>query len=193
LLHLTGRSSSVQGTRPIRQRGRDDRDAGEAAGKATPVMDSLTPAYRRRLERGGVTRKEYESGASLSGARGHAATPERPTRADNKPGYAGYRKRQDAKPMHVVSTSGVLIVAGMTKADRSIVGHHLNAVKRYLDYGRSGSQLPSFKGKTVTGYTADAGDFKEPQTITLETNVDTIETLARSGALDFHSIYALAA
>jgi hypothetical protein len=37
---------------------------------------ALTPAYRRRLERGGVSQSAYESGASLKAARGHARTPE---------------------------------------------------------------------------------------------------------------------
>lgn len=43
---------------------------------ARKSWDSLTPTYRHRLERGGVTRSQYESGASLKAARGHRATPE---------------------------------------------------------------------------------------------------------------------
>lgn len=45
----------------------------------------LSDTYRRRLERNGVSRQDYESGISLAGARGHAATPERPERAETKP------------------------------------------------------------------------------------------------------------
>ena len=37
---------------------------------------TLTPAYRRRLERAGIHRLQYEWGYKLSGARGHARTPE---------------------------------------------------------------------------------------------------------------------
>lgn len=32
---------------------------------------SISPGYRERLERGGITEQSYESGASLSEARGH--------------------------------------------------------------------------------------------------------------------------
>lgn len=42
---------------------------------------TLSPAYRRRLERGGITQAAYESGASLQKARGHAQTPEHPLKA----------------------------------------------------------------------------------------------------------------
>ena len=34
--------------------------------------DALSPAYRRRLESGGITRSSYESGVPLAKARGHA-------------------------------------------------------------------------------------------------------------------------
>lgn len=37
----------------------------------------LSSAYRERLERGGISRSSYESGASLARARGHGSTPER--------------------------------------------------------------------------------------------------------------------
>ena len=38
--------------------------------------DALTPAYRRRLTRHGITRDAYVSGANLKQARGHIRTPE---------------------------------------------------------------------------------------------------------------------
>lgn len=47
--------------------------------------DNLSPAYRARLERGGITRQDYLSGGSLSRVRGHAKTPERPERAEQNP------------------------------------------------------------------------------------------------------------
>ena len=40
------------------------------------AWDALSPAYRARLERNGVTRQSYTSGAKLAKARGHAKTPE---------------------------------------------------------------------------------------------------------------------
>lgn len=58
--------------------------------------ESLTPAYRQRLTRAGVTRAQYERGESLQAARGHAGTPERPERAVRHPGqYGDYLARRD--------------------------------------------------------------------------------------------------
>lgn len=58
--------------------------------------DAISSGYRSRLERGGITRESYEQGATLSGARGHAATPERPEQAarDNER-YRDYLGRRD--------------------------------------------------------------------------------------------------
>lgn len=56
---------------------------------------SLSPAYRARLQRGGITRRQYERGASLSKARGHSKTPERPERAKRNPArYPDYAVRE---------------------------------------------------------------------------------------------------
>lgn len=53
--------------------------------------EGLSPAYRARLQRAGITRKAYENGAPVTAARGHARTPERPERALKKPDrYEGY-------------------------------------------------------------------------------------------------------
>lgn len=41
----------------------------------------LSDDYRYRLESKGITKKGYESGASIKGARGHANTPEHPLKA----------------------------------------------------------------------------------------------------------------
>jgi len=65
---------------------------------AARKWSSLSADYRARLERGGISRREYESGASLKAARGHKATPERPERAAKNPAkYVEYRKRQAVK------------------------------------------------------------------------------------------------
>lgn len=54
--------------------------------------DQLSDTYRQRLERSGISQSEYQSGASLAGARGHGATPERPlTDLENVPSqYQAY-------------------------------------------------------------------------------------------------------
>jgi len=36
----------------------------------------LSPDYKRRLQRAGITKSKYEKGVSLSAARGHSKTPE---------------------------------------------------------------------------------------------------------------------
>jgi hypothetical protein len=36
----------------------------------------LSPGYRTRLQKNGITKSQYESGASIAKARGHQATPE---------------------------------------------------------------------------------------------------------------------
>lgn len=41
--------------------------------------NALSAAYRTRLEKAGITKTDYESGASIRKARGHLHTPERPT------------------------------------------------------------------------------------------------------------------
>jgi hypothetical protein len=43
---------------------------------------SLSPSYRARIEKAGLTQADYEAGTSLSRARGHANTPERPSSYD---------------------------------------------------------------------------------------------------------------
>jgi len=50
--------------------------------------NALSDAYRKRLEKGGISRTDYEGGASIKKARGHAETPERPI---------GYKPREYPK------------------------------------------------------------------------------------------------
>lgn len=153
--------------------------------------ESLTPAYRRRLEAKSITRGSYESGASLAGARGHSKTPERPARADRRPEYAAYRARRSDE-MRVITTVGVQVLSGMTSADRSIVGAHDNLVGWYLRNGRTGSLLPSFAGTQVTGYTQD-DKYETALTVTLETDFAKLGDMERAGELDFRSVYVKAA
>lgn len=44
--------------------------------------NALSSGYRERLEKAGITQREYEAGSSIQSARGHATTPERPTAAN---------------------------------------------------------------------------------------------------------------
>jgi hypothetical protein len=42
----------------------------------------LSPTYKARLEKAGISKTDFEAGASIKAARGHAYTPERPTQYD---------------------------------------------------------------------------------------------------------------
>lgn len=53
--------------------------------RSAATWDALSAPYRRRLARAGITRARYLSGERLTGARGHAKTPERPERAVRHP------------------------------------------------------------------------------------------------------------
>lgn len=59
--------------------------------------ESLSPSYRSRLERSGISAESYSQGVSLKAARGHATTPERPERAFRHPDvYGQYLRRRVA-------------------------------------------------------------------------------------------------
>lgn len=47
--------------------------------------ESLSEAYRNRLEKAGITAREHAQGASIKTARGHARTPEHPREGIQKP------------------------------------------------------------------------------------------------------------
>lgn len=61
--------------------------------------NALSPGYRARLEKAGITKRDYEGGHSLQSARGHSTTPERPSAASaSKHGrYVSERNRLIAK------------------------------------------------------------------------------------------------
>lgn len=66
-----------------------------ATKKPRKGWENLSPAYRKRLERGGISAADYASGKSLSKARGHSKTPEHPTdKIDRKRFRDYYDKRQ---------------------------------------------------------------------------------------------------
>lgn len=56
--------------------------------------DELSANYRKRLERGGITKTQYASGASLKKARGHEKTPEHPTEKDIVRKYPEYAQKR---------------------------------------------------------------------------------------------------
>lgn len=65
---------------------------------------SLSPDYQRRLGRAGISQRDYESGATLSKARGHSVTPEHPIRATRNPAkYKAYIERHPSRAPKPVS------------------------------------------------------------------------------------------
>ena len=155
------------------------------------AWEGLTGTYRRRLEHQGIDRAAYDSGTSLAGARDHAVTPERPDRAERTPDrYRAYLRRRGTG-MRMVTTSGVQIVQGLSKRERSLVGAHDNAVRTYL--GRGGeigspyrSRLADFHGKTVRGYLPGSDDVADFEFGTAE---DVIDLLEGRGDVHFESVY----
>lgn len=87
----------------------------------TRNWDALSATYRQRLERGGITRSAYEAGASLSAARGHAATPERPGAATAHPErYQAYLFKRDVLVQDIIRKKAELMgYAGKYNARRS--------------------------------------------------------------------------
>lgn len=117
--------------------------------------ESLSPAYRGRLSRYGITKSQYESGRPLSGARGHGATPEHGlTSARRNPKKHGdyIRKRQ-------VPTGG-----GGSLSDEDLA-YELNAAKdaAYLNIHGKLKDYFKYKRETVVanvygGTTSESGD-----------------------------------
>ena len=71
--------------------------------RARKPWDQLTPTYRRRLERGGITRQNYET-ADRKAARGHATTPEHPRDAERHPGqYRDYITSRTSDERQVIA------------------------------------------------------------------------------------------
>lgn len=60
--------------------------------------DNLSAQYRARLQRSGTTRRQYESGASLRKARGHAQTPEHPGQGVSRPEFQPYYQQRQTAP-----------------------------------------------------------------------------------------------
>lgn len=56
--------------------------------------ESLSPSYRERLSKKGITPQMHSRGESIKAARGHAHTPERPGRLTGKKEFSDYENRR---------------------------------------------------------------------------------------------------
>src|SRR4029077_19916991 len=70
------------------------------------VWDSLSPGYRKRLEAAGITKRRYESGASLKRARGHYATPEHGIKEARKHPAKFREYLQKKEPKRIIGGGG---------------------------------------------------------------------------------------
>lgn len=90
--------------------------------------DQLSPDYRGRLERAGISRSDYGRGESLSAARGHGSTPERRFTAaelENPPerfrGYAELRRE-------IIGLKRELLTESGKREDSNWAGRQLKAL-----------------------------------------------------------------
>lgn len=74
------------------------------------AWSDLTPAYRSRLERSGISRSDFERGENIRAARGHAVTPERLT---------GYRRRADELGIGFIAPEYDEFFDALTKEEQS--------------------------------------------------------------------------
>ena len=136
---------------------------------ARKAWQKLSPAYRKRLERGGISRTAYENGASLSRARGHRATPEHPSDVDHGDAerYSRYQNIRSKRPFPMFiwqdaaddDGNGVppfdwAIRTDWSYADRFKIARHWHAVKDY-DFGSPqifDRLFSPFRGVRVKGY-----------------------------------------
>ncbi|MFF0625677.1 hypothetical protein [Streptomyces sp. NPDC004296] len=145
---------------------------------------ALSDGYRARLERKGIDRAAYESGASLKSARGHRETPEHPRDAARRPAdFTAYRVR-NAKKINVLTDGGLRRVR-LDKADRSKVAQHWNAAKLWAQKGQV-DKINAMAGVTVQD--VDTGD-----NIPLAGASMQLYRLASTGQMNVESIYVPAA
>jgi len=167
-----------------------------AGRRSEAQWSKLSPAYRARLERGGLTRSDYLAGVPLSAARGHSQTPERPERVKWAPErYAKYTAKKLGNIIIIPVTwtdNGarhfeVRKVEVGSRLDRVLASHYANAVSNYLHGGKVNQfgvardeRLSDYVGKSVTGYDLDTGVRRQWNFIA---NSDQIDALASSGGL----------
>ncbi|TCO52999.1 hypothetical protein [Actinocrispum wychmicini] len=129
--------------------------------------DKLDDAYRKRLEKHGITRSQHEAGVPLPDARGHKRTPEHPL----PPGesvpkrYERWANSRAGTPIKMLTADGDVWLTDVSVRHRSLIGSHWNAVQSYLYdkpmprafwwNGNTRTALRPFKAPTVTGSQLD--------------------------------------
>lgn len=135
----------------------------------------ISEDYEKRLRRRGIGRREFESGRVSSrrmrAARGKANTPERPSLAEKEPQrYREYLKRtiqrqqdpsdrrRSLSPIRIYAREhGLILRVVPSQEERTLIGKHNNAVKRFLRTGDRAA-LDMFFGKKIAGFDPITGD-----------------------------------
>ena len=82
-------------------------------------------------------------------------------------------------PIRILTTRGLHFTAGLSRGDASTVGHHWNAVRRYLERGDE-TALDAMRDTTVG---------RGSQRVQLECDPEVIEREALINEVSFESIY----
>lgn len=125
----------------------------------TRNWESLSPAYRERLSRNGITKSLYERGVNVSTARGHRKTPEHGLKSARKnPGRYGDYIRERSVPEE--------FKGGQRRpADDEDIAYELNAARdaAFLNFHARLRDYYKYNRKTVLanvygGETAESGE-----------------------------------
>lgn len=136
--------------------------------------DKLSPGYRRRLERNGITRRHYELGGSLVRARGHFPTPVK------RPGiYRRERRRSElwAQYRHRARKLGAYesirrefllahTIGDQGSALRQTIEFYESLEAQYADDGEGGAEYEAewmnWYGEMVDEW-SEAGEWRYPE------------------------------
>ncbi|MFD9893704.1 hypothetical protein ACFWY9_30530 [Amycolatopsis sp. NPDC059027] len=165
--------------------------------------DSLSDNYRKRLERHGITREHYRRGASLSAARGHKNTPERPLdqSATVPRKYERWYNERYNRPILMLTDEGEKWLVGVPRNQRSMIGSHWNATRSYLFNtpmpkarfwtGNTLDNLNFFKGKYVTAAELEAGgNVHAVKRHGFMVEPESVEQWTQSDTIDFDNVYS---
>ena len=109
---------------------RNQESAPKRGNARNRTWDALSPEYRKRLERGGLNKRRYESGESLKAARGHAATPERPRDAHKSPDkFPEYRQRKITREKNTSERADLIRYAKNNAVQVLGDSHYFNSPK----------------------------------------------------------------
>jgi hypothetical protein len=104
----------------------------------------LSKGYKGRLERSGISRQAYESGASLKKARGHINTPEHPKDAEKNPAkYSDYVAKRDTLNREVAAKKRALF--GQIKAKNGKGGFNRKRSDKNTTVNPTTEQSPSIR------------------------------------------------